>query len=183
MNLNETLQQTLLRNQSNSINTILLIMNDHNQNIREYNNRIRRSTIRPLISWRLGENLNSQNNNSNMLFSLLINQNYIVSTTYGQLVNPIDTICPITRETFEYNSQVVMICNCRHIFMKDSFITLISSSNNCPCCRNNIIPVNHVNNTHDLSGNQDINNTNSIGENNEDILITQLFNNLTSTPF
>ncbi len=187
MNLNETLQQTLLRNQSNSINTMLLIMNEHQLNIRDYNNRTRRPSVRPFISWRLGstsnlQNMytNEQNNNSDFLFRLLISQNYIVSSTYGQLINPIDTICPITRETFELESQVVMICNCRHIFMKESFITLIASSNNCPCCRNNIIPINSINNR-DVSGNQDINNTTTIVDNNEDIIMTQLLGNLTTT--
>ena len=57
---------------------------------------------------------------------------------YGNITNPINDICPITRDRFFTNQNVYMIKNCKHIFNKSALNIWINNNNTCPTCRRNI---------------------------------------------
>ena len=56
-------------------------------------------------------------------------------THYEYVDDPINDICPITRERFYNNQNVLMINNCKHIFNKSSLNLWIRNHNTCPSCR------------------------------------------------
>lgn len=49
--------------------------------------------------------------------------------------NPINSTCPITRESFLPTQNVLMIRSCHHIFNKNALMIWISTRNTCPLCR------------------------------------------------
>ena len=57
---------------------------------------------------------------------------------YNDIPNPINATCPITREAFYQNQNVLMIRTCRHIFNKDALMIWLRNHNTCPLCRNTI---------------------------------------------
>ena len=54
---------------------------------------------------------------------------------YGDLVSPLHTICPISHEPFNENSQVTIIRHCGHIFNTPELNTWFSNNSVCPVCR------------------------------------------------
>lgn len=54
---------------------------------------------------------------------------------YELIENPVNDICPITRERINNNQNVMMICKCKHIFHKSSLMRWIRNHNTCPSCR------------------------------------------------
>tara|TARA_Y100000389_G_scaffold49141_1_gene44811 strand:+ start:379 stop:1047 length:669 start_codon:yes stop_codon:yes gene_type:complete len=57
---------------------------------------------------------------------------------YSNIENPLNDICPITRDRFYLDQNVYMIKNCKHIFNKSALNIWISNNNTCPTCRTNI---------------------------------------------
>ena len=49
--------------------------------------------------------------------------------------NPLNDICPITRDRFYQNQNVYMTKNCRHIFNKTALNMWLEQNNTCPYCR------------------------------------------------
>tara|TARA_B110000444_G_scaffold204458_2_gene197321 strand:+ start:9479 stop:10177 length:699 start_codon:yes stop_codon:yes gene_type:complete len=68
----------------------------------------------------------------------VINDN-IRKMKYGDIVNPIDTVCAITQEEFENDNIVGVFNNCNHIFNYDALLNWIVRDQTCPCCRRNIL--------------------------------------------
>ena len=66
---------------------------------------------------------------------------------YEYISNPTNDICPITRERFNNNQNVMMITSCKHIFNKSSLNRWITNNNTCPNCRSAIKQ--NINNTDD----------------------------------
>ena len=66
------------------------------------------------------------------------NADILIYNEYRFIENPINEICPITRESFFQNQQVSMIKNCRHIFNKDALQIWLTNNRTCPTCRANI---------------------------------------------
>ena len=58
-----------------------------------------------------------------------------LTTYYSNIVEPLNTNCPITLETFENNSVVTLIKYCGHIFRPESLNNWFSENNRCPVCR------------------------------------------------
>ena len=54
---------------------------------------------------------------------------------YGDLVSPLHTICPISHEPFNENSQVTIIRHCGHIFNTTELNTWFTNNSVCPVCR------------------------------------------------
>lgn len=54
---------------------------------------------------------------------------------YQLIQQPLNDICPITREPFTPTQNVMMISRCKHIFSKPSLQTWIVTQNTCPSCR------------------------------------------------
>lgn len=58
--------------------------------------------------------------------------------TFGEINNPINSTCPITRETFTLTDRVTRINHCGHIFTTSSFNEWFSRNVRCPVCRHDI---------------------------------------------
>lgn len=55
---------------------------------------------------------------------------------FDMIQEPINELCPITRERFYPTTEnLLMICECKHIFNKSALYTWFSNHNTCPCCR------------------------------------------------
>lgn len=54
---------------------------------------------------------------------------------YSIIPQPLNDICPITRETFEPTQHVCMVARCKHIFNKPTLMTWVQNNNTCPSCR------------------------------------------------
>jgi hypothetical protein len=53
--------------------------------------------------------------------------------------NPMNDICPITRERFTDDQQVYMISSCKHVFNKSSLSIWMRHNCTCPSCRTTIM--------------------------------------------
>jgi hypothetical protein len=57
---------------------------------------------------------------------------------YGELLYPMHTVCPISHEPFNENSQVTVIRHCGHIFNTSELNTWFENHFICPVCRYDI---------------------------------------------
>ena len=144
------------RRNSNANNNVNIGENDNNNRPNLFRNR-NRSRINRFVSQPISNNNNNINNNLrnsiNRLFNLVnpLNDSFfdpvnIVPTQeqiqqstrnliYPNILNPINTSCPISLENFNDSSEVTMIIPCRHIFNKESLMEWFNSHTNCPVCR------------------------------------------------
>jgi len=72
-----------------------------------------------------------------------------ITTYYSNVIDPLNTSCPITLEEFENNSVVCLIKHCGHIFKPEPLYNWFSenNSNRCPVCRYDVR--NYTTNTED----------------------------------
>ena len=68
---------------------------------------------------------------------------YIKKTKYKDIYNPINDICPISQTNFKYNSDIIQINACKHIFFEKNILKWFEINNTCPICRYNIITNNN----------------------------------------
>jgi hypothetical protein len=54
---------------------------------------------------------------------------------FGDIVNPKNSSCPISREDFLYDENVSIIRHCKHVFKTEELNTLFTTSCYCPVCR------------------------------------------------
>lgn len=81
---------------------------------------------------------------------------------YSDILNPLNSSCPITLDRFENNSSVTLLLGCNHIFTPTSINSWFRSNVLCPVCRhdirthitNNVDPSNNVN-TNNAEANED----------------------------
>jgi hypothetical protein len=64
--------------------------------------------------------------------------NATVNTTFGSIVNPINSECPISLERFEENTNVTQIAHCGHIFTPSQLSSWFNNNVRCPVCRYDI---------------------------------------------
>ena len=57
---------------------------------------------------------------------------------FGDIANPVNTMCPITREEFVPNDEVGVITHCNHIFNYNAVVSWLSRNFVCPLCRHDI---------------------------------------------
>jgi hypothetical protein len=82
----------------------------------------------------------SESRNTNLISSdNSCNTQYLDEMRYGDLSYCIYTTCPISREAFLEDSQIIKIKSCGHYFKKDAIIPWLTRSTCCPYCRSNII--------------------------------------------
>jgi len=65
-------------------------------------------------------------------------QNAIVNTTYGNIINLINSECPISLERFNETTNVSQIRHCGHIFTPGDLSIWFESNVRCPVCRHDI---------------------------------------------
>lgn len=95
--------------------------------------------------------------NNDVSLDEIVNDYDLINVKYFELIeNPINDICPITRDRFYNTQNVMMISSCKHIFNKSSLNIWIQNNNTCPSCRSTICNRNNV----DLSNNNTNNNMN-----------------------
>ena len=80
-----------------------------------------------------GNNIDTSNNT--VVQDISNNYHLLDVDEYQFIQNPINDICPITRERFYNNQNVLMIKNCGHIFNKSALSRWVSANNTCPSCR------------------------------------------------
>jgi hypothetical protein len=101
--------------------------------------------------------------NNNFLDSVNIspnNQQINIATRnlmYCDIMNPVNTSCPISLEPFNDSSRVTMIRHCRHIFNTESLSIWFRTNCRCPICRYDI---------RDYNTQSDETNINILSENN-----------------
>lgn len=86
-------------------------------------------------------------------------ENATCSLVYGEIIEPINTSCPISLETFTETSEVTLIKHCKHIFNKQNLMSWFNGNCKCPVCRydiRNYINPEHDETIHDTS-NTDVN--------------------------
>ena len=57
---------------------------------------------------------------------------------FGDIENPVNTMCPITREEFVPDDEVGIINHCNHIFNYNAVVSWLSQNFVCPLCRHDI---------------------------------------------
>ena len=67
----------------------------------------------------------------------LISEN-LISETFSNIENPINTECPITQEQFNPDDRVGIMTHCRHIFKYDVINRWLRENYVCPMCRHDI---------------------------------------------
>jgi len=129
------MEQQLLLKSSQNLTEMIKLLKIHEETISRVT-RLRASTDNHIVDLFnvviTNENIRLNNaNNTNVDFDNTI----FVETTYSEITGPISTSCPITREDFSENDEVIMIRECRHIFKKTAFRTWMQNNHTCPCCR------------------------------------------------
>lgn len=89
-------------------------------------------------------------------------ENATSTLVYGEIVDPINTSCPISLETFTETSEVTMIKHCKHIFNRQNLMSWFNSNCKCPVCRYDIrdyinTETNETNENIHETGNTDVN--------------------------
>jgi len=134
------MEQQLLLKSSNNLTEMIKLLKIHEETISRVT-RLRAATDNNIVDLFnvviTNENirLNNTNTNSNAFDSFVFDNDIFVETTYSEIISPISTSCPITREDFVENDQVIMIRECRHIFKRGAFQRWIQNNHTCPCCR------------------------------------------------
>lgn len=84
-------------------------------------------------------NIDTSSNINDLSYN--INNYRLYEITHFDLIdNPMNDLCPITRERFDSTTEnILMIKNCRHIFNKNALKIWLEQNNSCPCCRQNIM--------------------------------------------
>lgn len=126
----------MLVRSSDNISKLLTLMITHEYNVKNHMRNNRNFDIQ-LIFDRIS--LDISNNIQNDLAGLDISQNQTVLTeirytTFDELENTNETICPITQEVFNSEDNVVLL-QCGHYFKKDGFLVWARRSRSCPSCR------------------------------------------------
>ena len=112
---------------------------------------------------------------------------------FSDIVNPLNSSCPISLENFNDNDQVLIIRHCNHVFSNTGLTSWFRSSCVCPICRydiRNYVSTN-TNNISDLSANVDLSSNilsssvpiverNTTSNELVDLFFTNLLNNNTS---
>jgi hypothetical protein len=66
----------------------------------------------------------------------------IETVVFGNIVNPLNTVCSITQDSFDPTQTVSRIRHCGHIFNSESLAHWLRLNNTCPTCRHNLLASN-----------------------------------------
>lgn len=131
--------------QSESANHNLDIGTNVNNSNRLRNTQYRRNSI-PYIDIRSSTRNITSHQNVNETFlepvPIIPTTSQIVEATtilcFGNIQNPVNIICPITRDPFEVSEIVTQIKYCSHVFNSSALSTWFLSNCICPVCRYDI---------------------------------------------
>jgi hypothetical protein len=138
------MEERILRQSSENISKLLSLMLTHEYNVRNHIRNHRNIDIQ-LVFDRLNFDL-SQNFNFGDILSENVSHNVshnvnqvdvsfnVTYSTFDELENKNETVCPITQETFGEEDDVALL-ECGHYFKKDAFMVWARRSRSCPSCR------------------------------------------------
>ena len=130
------MEERMLRQSSENISKLLSLMLTHEYNVRNHMRNNRNIDIQ-LVFDRLDFDL-SQNFNLGPNFNFNLGQTdnslNVTYSTFDELENKNETVCPITQETFGEEDNVALL-ECGHYFKKDAFMVWARRSRSCPSCR------------------------------------------------
>ena len=130
------MEERMLVRSSENISKLLTLMITHEHNVKNHLRNNRAFDIQ-LVFDRISLDIsnNIQNDISNISNIDISNSHTeITHTTFGELENTNETICPITQESFNSEDNVVLL-ECGHYFKKDGFLVWARRSRSCPSCR------------------------------------------------
>jgi hypothetical protein len=64
--------------------------------------------------------------------------NNTIQLRYNEVINPLNSSCPITLERFENNTECTQIIGCGHLFNRDGLNSWLNANVRCPICRYDI---------------------------------------------
>ena len=134
------MEERMLRQSSENISKLLSLMLTHEYNVRNHIRNHRNIDIQ-LVFDRLNFDL-SQNFNFGDILSENVSHNVsqgdssfnVTYSTFEELENKNETVCPITQETFGEEDDIALL-ECGHYFKKDAFMVWARRSRSCPSCR------------------------------------------------
>ena len=136
------MEERMLRQSSANISKLLSLMLTHEYNVRNHIRNHRNFDIQ-LVFDRLNFDLSQ---NFGQSFSDTLSENFtqtssqadgsfnVIYSTFDELENKNETVCPITQETFGEEDNVALL-ECGHYFKKDAFMVWARRSRSCPSCR------------------------------------------------
>lgn len=127
------MEERILRQSSENISKLLSLMLTHEYNVRNHMRNSRNNIDIQLVFDRLDFDL-SQNFNLGSNQSFSDNSLNITYSTFDEIENKNETVCPITQETFGEEDNVALL-ECGHYFKKDAFMVWARRSRSCPSCR------------------------------------------------
>jgi hypothetical protein len=134
------MEERMLVRSSENISKLLTLMITHEYNVKNHMRNNRAFDIQLVfdrLSLDISNNIQNDISNidiSNIDISNSNSYNEITHTTFGELENTNETICPITQEAFNSEDNVILL-ECGHYFKKDGFLVWARRSRSCPSCR------------------------------------------------
>ena len=124
------MEERILRQSSENISKLLSLMLTHEYNVRNHmrnsRNNIDIQLVFDRLDFDLSQNFNLGSNQDNSL--------NITYSTFDEIENKNETVCPITQETFGEEDNVALLER-GHYFKKDAFMVWARRSRSCPSCR------------------------------------------------
>ena len=154
-NMFNTIPRNNIHNSFVNNSTYIPTPSFNNENNNDNNFVIRFETLLPYLFDNLGvdnstnilNNVNDTSYNighisqdiSQVDVSMIEHHDLLDIQNYSAIQNhSMNDICPITRERFYDNQNVMMICRCKHVFNKSSLNIWLRNNNTCPSCRTRI---------------------------------------------
>ena len=128
------MEERILRQSSENISKLLSLMLTHEYNVRNHMRNHRNIDIQLVfdrLNFDLSQNFSFGESLENLNQDLSSNITY---STFDEIENKNETVCPITQETFGDEDNVALL-ECGHYFKKDAFMVWARRSRSCPSCR------------------------------------------------
>ena len=62
-------------------------------------------------------------------------QNAIIRSSFKDIDNPLNYVCPISQTDFSADDQIIQLISCKHIFTPNSILQWFQNNTKCPLCR------------------------------------------------
>jgi len=131
-----------IHNSSINIKSMISLMVIHEHNINQILRQTQDNTTfeRELLSMiNLHRNTQEPPRSTHLIDCILQNNELFLKCKYNELMEPLNTVCPISMEEFTNDDDVVVLKKCEHIVKKQLFIRLLEQSSICPCCRTDFL--------------------------------------------
>ncbi len=97
----------------------------------------------------IGNNRNNRN-----IRNIDLIDNSIIYNTFSNINNPLNNSCPINRELFNPDDNVIQIIPCGHVFNESALLRWFENNTTCPMCRFNLLNQSRTNNNVNTQNNE-----------------------------